>query len=45
MLESATDFVPPAVWTNAISNPAVVNGQNIVTNPISAAQQFFRLRQ
>jgi uncharacterized repeat protein (TIGR03803 family) len=42
-LQSATNFVPPAVWTKVSPEPVVVNGQNTVTNPISGTQMFFRL--
>jgi hypothetical protein len=31
--------------TNNLPSPVVVNGQNIVTNPITNAQQFYRLQQ
>ena len=41
-LQSTTNLVSPA-WT-AVSPPAIpVNGQNTVTNPISATRQFYRL--
>jgi hypothetical protein len=36
---------PAPVWTTNSPAPVVVNGQNTVTNPISGAQQFFRLSQ
>ena len=41
-LQSTTNLLAP-VWANVSVAPAVVNGQNIVTNPISGPQQFFRL--
>ncbi len=44
-LQSATNLAPPAVWTATVPAPAVVNGQNVVTNAISGAQNFFRLSQ
>jgi hypothetical protein len=31
--------------TNGLPAPAVVNGQNVVTNPIAGSQEFFRLQQ
>jgi len=43
-LQSTTNLASPA-WTTDSFAPVVVNGQNTVTNPISSAQQFFRLRQ
>jgi uncharacterized repeat protein (TIGR03803 family) len=42
-LQSTTNLVSPAVWSTNLSSPAIVNGQNTVTNPISGTQQFFRL--
>lgn len=42
-LQSATNLVPPAVWTTVSSTPVVVNGLNTVTNPISGTHQFYRL--
>jgi len=44
-LQSTTNLASPAVWTTVSPAPAVVNGQNAVTNPISGTQQFFRLSQ
>jgi uncharacterized repeat protein (TIGR03803 family) len=44
-LQSATDLTPPAVWSTNFPPPVVVNGQNTATNPISGAQQFYRLAQ
>src|SRR5207247_2645475 len=44
-LQSTTNLVSPAVWTTNSPVPVVVNGQNTVTNPISATQQFYRLSQ
>ncbi len=43
-LQAATNLFAP-VWTTNLPVPVVVNGQNTVTNPISATQQFFRLSQ
>jgi hypothetical protein len=44
-LQSTTNLGASAVWvTNSVA-PVVVNGQFTVTNPISGAQQFFRLSQ
>jgi uncharacterized repeat protein (TIGR03803 family) len=36
---------PTAVWNTNFPPPVVVNGQFTVTNPISGAQQFYRLAQ
>jgi uncharacterized repeat protein (TIGR03803 family) len=44
-LQSTTNLVSPEVWTTVSPGPVVVNGQNAVTNPISATQQFYRLSQ
>jgi uncharacterized repeat protein (TIGR03803 family) len=43
-LQSTTNLSSP-VWTTNLLAPVVVNGQNVVTNPISGARQFFRLSQ
>jgi uncharacterized repeat protein (TIGR03803 family) len=44
-LESTANLSQTAVW-NPVSQPsAFVNGQNIVTNPITVKQQFYRLIQ
>ena len=37
-LQSTTDLASPATWT-------AVSGQNVVTNPISGKQMFYRLSQ
>ena len=39
-LQSTTNLVPPAVGTTNSPGPVVVNGLNMVTNPISGTQQF-----
>jgi beta-glucanase (GH16 family) len=44
-LEFATNLVSPTVWQTNSPQPVVVNGQNVVTNPISGTQMFFRLIQ
>jgi hypothetical protein len=44
-LQSTTNLGSSAVWTTNSPAPVVVNGQNTVTNPISGAQQFYRLSQ
>jgi hypothetical protein len=42
-LESATNLLPPVAWQTNATPPIVIGGQNVVTNPISGSQQFFRL--
>jgi serpin B len=42
-LESASSLVPPVVWTTNSLVPAVVNGQYVVTNPITSQQRFYRI--
>jgi uncharacterized repeat protein (TIGR03803 family) len=44
-LRSTTNLGPSAVWITNLPAASVVNGMNTVTNPISGAQQFFRLSQ
>jgi uncharacterized repeat protein (TIGR03803 family) len=44
-LQSTTNLVPPAVWAGVSPAQVVVNGQNVVTNPITGTQQFYRLKQ
>jgi uncharacterized repeat protein (TIGR03803 family) len=44
-LQSTTNLAAPTVWDTNFPGPVVVNGQYAVTNPISGAQQFFRLSQ
>jgi uncharacterized repeat protein (TIGR03803 family) len=44
-LQSTTNLGPSAVWTTNLPPPIVVTGQYVVTNPVSGAQQFFRLSQ
>jgi uncharacterized repeat protein (TIGR03803 family) len=44
-LQFTTNIGASAVWTPVSPGPVVVNGQNIVTNPIAGAQMFFMLSQ
>ncbi|MGH7993456.1 MAG: hypothetical protein ACREDQ_08065 [Limisphaerales bacterium] len=44
-LESTPNLGPSAVWSTNSTTPVVVNGQNVVTNPIANTQQYFRLQQ
>jgi len=45
ILQSTTNLVSDAIWSAVSPGPVVVNGQNVVTNPSSSAQQFYRLSQ
>jgi hypothetical protein len=42
-LESATNLLPPVAWQTNSTAPIVLGGQNVITNPITGSQQFFRL--
>jgi hypothetical protein len=45
-LASSLNLGAGALWsTNNLPAPVVVNGLNVVTNPIAGTQQFFRLQQ
>jgi uncharacterized repeat protein (TIGR03803 family) len=44
ILQSTTNLAAPA-WTTVAPVPMVINGQNVVTNPIGGKQEFFRLSQ
>jgi hypothetical protein len=44
-LASSTNLGPSAVWNTNFPVPALVDGQNVLTNPIGNNQQFFRLQQ
>ena len=44
-LASSTSLGPSAVWNTNLPLPIVVSGRNVVTNPITGSQQFFRLQQ
>jgi uncharacterized repeat protein (TIGR03803 family) len=43
LLQSATNLGAAVFWTNDPSVPVLINGQNVVTNPIFATPTFFRL--
>src|SRR5262249_4664544 len=43
VLQSAADLTSSALWTTNLPAPVVIGNQNVVTNPISGPQQFFRL--
>lgn len=42
-LQSVTNPVPTAVWSNVSPGPVVVNGLDTVTNGASGAKKFYRL--
>jgi uncharacterized repeat protein (TIGR03803 family) len=44
ILQSTTNLASPGVWTTNSPAPAVVSGQNTVTNPIAGPRKFYRLR-
>ena len=44
-LQSATNLLSPADWNTVSPGPVLVNGQNVVTNPISSTKKFYRLVQ
>jgi uncharacterized repeat protein (TIGR03803 family) len=43
-LESTTNLLA-AAWSTNLPVPVVINGQNVVTNPITGTQQFYQLIQ
>jgi uncharacterized repeat protein (TIGR03803 family) len=44
-LQSTTNLASPVVWNAVCQSNIVIIGQNVVTNPITGSQQFFRLSQ
>jgi len=44
-LASSLNLGPSAVWNTNSTMPFVVNGQNVVTNPIAGTQQYYRLQR
>jgi hypothetical protein len=44
-LEFATNLASATVWQTNSTAPSVIGGLNVVTNPISSKQQFYRLTQ
>jgi uncharacterized repeat protein (TIGR03803 family) len=44
-LQSSTNLALAAAWTNVSPGSVVVNGINVVTNPISGQWHFYRLSQ
>jgi len=39
----ATNLASPAVWQTNSTAPVVIGGQNVITNPVTGSQMFFRL--
>ncbi len=44
-LESTTNLIPPITWSTVSPAAVIVNGQFTVTNAVSPAPEFYRLRQ
>ncbi len=44
-LQSTTSLTLPITWKDVSAGVVVINGQNVLTNAISGAQQFYRLTQ
>jgi hypothetical protein len=44
-LQSTTNLVSPTGWTTVSPTPVIVSTNNVVTNSITGAQQFFRLQE
>jgi uncharacterized repeat protein (TIGR03803 family) len=44
-LQSTTNLGSSAVWTTNSSPPVVIGGENVVINPITGTQKFYRLSQ
>jgi uncharacterized repeat protein (TIGR03803 family) len=42
-LQSATNLGSSAIWTTNSSPPVVIGGENVVINPITGTQKFYRL--
>jgi hypothetical protein len=42
-LQSTTNLGPLAVWVTNSPAPVVIGGQNVIINPMSGPQQFYRL--
>jgi uncharacterized repeat protein (TIGR01451 family) len=42
-LQSATNIVPPIVWTPVTNAPVIIGGQKVVTVPLGSAPRYFRL--
>lgn len=44
-LQSSPGCLSPLVWTTLPATPAVINGQNVISNIMTAPQQLYRLIQ
>jgi hypothetical protein len=44
-LESTTNIASPAGWNPVSTAPTIVNGLNVVTNPMVGLNRFFRLKR
>jgi hypothetical protein len=44
VLASSPSLGAGAVWNTNLPSPVVINGHNVVTNPISGPKQFYRLQ-
>jgi hypothetical protein len=44
-LQSAADLTSTPLWQTNLPVPVVVGNQNVVTNPITGPQQYYRLIQ
>jgi hypothetical protein len=42
-LQSTTNLASPSLWATNSPAPVVIGGQNVVINPVSGPQQFYRL--
>ena len=43
VLQCSPDLGPAAIWSTNMPSPVVVDGQNVVTNPLSGSRMFFCL--
>jgi hypothetical protein len=44
-VQSTTNLISPLVWDTSSPAPVVIGSQNVVTNPITGDQMFYRLSQ
>jgi len=44
-LQSTTNLGSPSVWSTNSPAPIIIGGQNVIINPITGPQQFYRLSQ
>ncbi len=43
-LQYTTSLVPPVTWSSNLQRAFIINGQNVVTNPLTGTEMFFRLQ-